>query len=128
MIRVLVAAIALSLLAACGGSAPRPTRADAPSFSVVSEQADAAAGSTSVIIKFPKTTLPPQIKAQAESLIASRRDQYRRITVKSFLEGSNLDGVPFAISKLENGAVDTVFNAVPGGSAAPNGSVRIPTH
>ena len=128
MIKVLVAAVALLSLVACGGNAPRPTRADAPLFSIVSEQPDPASGSTNVIIKFPKSTLPPQIKANAESLIASRRDQYRRITVKSFLEGSNLDGVPFAVSKLENDSVDTVFNAVLGGSPAPGGSVRIPTH
>jgi len=128
MIKLLVAAIALSSLAACGGDAPRPSRADAPLFSVISEQTDAASGSASIIIKFPKSTLPPQVKAGAESFIASRKDHFRRITVKSFLEGSNLDGVPLAISTLENGAIDTVFNAVPGGSLAPGGSVRIPTH
>ena len=128
MIKVLVAAIALLSLAACGGNAPRPTRADAPLFSIVSEQTDPASSSASVIVKFPKSTLPPQIKADAESFIASRKDQFRRITVKSFLEGSNLDGVPLAVSTLENGAIDTVFNGVPGGAQSPGGSVRIPTH
>jgi hypothetical protein len=128
MIKVLVVAIALLSFAACGGDAPRPTRADAPLFSIISEQPDPAAASTSIVIKFPKSTLPPQIKADAESLIASRRDQYRHVTVKSFLEGSNANGVPFAISKLENDTIDTVFNSIPGGSPAPGGSVRIPTH
>lgn len=127
MIKALMAAIALLSLAACGDR-PRPTSASAPSlpatrsFSIISEQADPAAGSTNVIIKFPKATLPEQVKAAAESLVASRRADYRRVTVKSFLEGSDLNGVPFAISRTENGAVDTVFNAAAGGS------VRIPTH
>jgi hypothetical protein len=128
MIRALIAAIALLSLAACGGSAPGPTRADAPLFSIISEQPEPASGRTSFTIEFPKTTLPPQIKAGAESLIASRRDQYRSITVKSFLEGSNLNGAPFATSKLENDSIDTVFNAGTGGAPATGGSVRIPTH
>ncbi|HEX8185190.1 MAG TPA: hypothetical protein VF747_10575 [Blastocatellia bacterium] len=122
MIKVLIVAITLLSIAACGGNAPRPTSADAQLFSIISEQPDPAAGSTLIIIKFSKLTLPPQIKANAESLIASRKNEYRRVTVKSFLEGSNLDGVPFAVSKLENDSVETVFNASPGGS------VRIPTH
>ncbi|HEX8089812.1 MAG TPA: hypothetical protein VF762_13210 [Blastocatellia bacterium] len=127
MIKALIAAIALLSLAACGG-AQRPTGAGATSlpaaqsFSIISEQADPVAGSTNVIIKFPKATLPGQVKAAAESLVASRRADYRRVTVKSFLEGSDLNGVPFAVSRVENDAVDTVFNATPGGS------VRIPTH
>ncbi|MFP5262615.1 MAG: hypothetical protein ACLGJB_11975 [Blastocatellia bacterium] len=127
MIKALVASIALLSLAACGG-APRPTRAGdqsaaaAHSFSIVSEQADPASSSTNVIIKFPEATLPGQVKAAAESLAASRRADYRRVTVKSFLEGSDLNGAPFAISRMENGSVDTVFYAAAGGS------VRIPTH
>ena len=128
MIKVFVAVTALLLSAACDGNAPRPTRADAPLFSIISEQPDPATGSTSINIRFPKSTLPPQIKAEAESLVASRKDQYRQVTVKSFLEGSNENGVPIAISKLDNNAIDTVFNAIPGGSSAPGGSVRIPTH
>lgn len=128
MIKAFIVSTALLSLAACGGNAPRPTRADAQSFSIVSEQADPATGSTNVIIKFPKSTLPPQVKSAAESLVASRRADYRQVTVNSFLEGSNLNGVPFAISRLENGTVDTVFNGVSGGSPAPGGSVRIPTH
>jgi hypothetical protein len=128
MIKALIVAIALLSLAACGGNAPRPTSADAPSYSIISEQADPASGSDIVVIEFPKSTLPPQIKTAAESFIASRRSQYRQITVKSFLEGSNLNATPIAISRIENDTINTVFNSAPGGSPAPGGSVRIPTH
>jgi predicted small lipoprotein YifL len=128
MIKALIVAIALLSLAACGGNAPRPTRADAPSFSIISEQEDPATGGANVVIKFPKSTLPRQVKAAAESLIASRRTQYRQVTVKSFLDGTNPNGVPFAVSRIENDSVDTVFNAGPGRSPAPGESVRIPTH
>jgi hypothetical protein len=128
MIKSLITAVALLSVAACGGNAQRPARADAPSYSIISEQADPAASSTNINIKFPKSTLPPQIKAAAESLVTSRGADYRRVTVKSFLEGSDLNGVPFAVSTTQYGTVDTVFNAVPGGSLAPGGSVRIPTH
>lgn len=128
MIKLLIVATALLALAACGGGAPRPTRAVAQSFSIISEQADPASGSASLVIKFPESTLPPQIKAAAESLIESRGGQYGRITVQSFLEGSDLNGAPFAISRREDGAVDTVFNAAPGGPPGGAGSVRIPTH
>ena len=128
MVKVLIAAIAFVSLAACGGNAPEPTRADAPSYSIISERADQATGSANVIIEFPRATLPPQIKAAAESLIASRRNQYRQVTVKSFLEGSDHNGTPIAVSRIENDTVSTVFNAAPGGSPSPGGSVRIPTH
>ena len=124
MIKALIVAIALLSLAACGGNAPRPTGAGAPVYSIISQQSDPATGSASVVVEFPKSTLPPQIKAAAESLIEGRRDQYRQITVKSFLEGSNLNATPLAISRLENGTIETVFNASP----AAGGSVRIPTH
>lgn len=126
MIKASILAVAFLSLAACGGDAPRPTRADAPSFSIVLEQADPTTGGTNIVIKFPKSTLPQQVKAAAESLIASRRAEYRQVTVKSFLEGMDFDGAPLAVSRIENGAVNTVFNAASGGSAG--GSVRIPTH
>lgn len=127
MIKALIAAAVFVSLAGCGDNAPRPTGADAPAFSIISEHADPASSSTNVIIKFPKSTLPQQVKAAAESLIASRRNEYRQVMVKSFLEGSNPNGAPFAISKIENGAVDTVFNSAPG-DQSPGRSVRIPTH
>jgi predicted small lipoprotein YifL len=128
MIKVLIVTIAFVSLAACGGNAPPPTSAGAQPFSIISERADQATGSANVIITFPISTLPPQIKAAAESLIESRRNEYRQVTVKSFLEGSDLNGTPLAISRIENDTISTVFNGAPGGSPAPGGSVRIPTH
>jgi hypothetical protein len=128
MIKALVSAIALLSFAACGGNAPAPSGANVQPYSIISEQSDQASGSASVIIEFPKSTLPQQIKAAAESLIESRRDQYRQITVKSFLEGMNLNATPIAISRTENDTINTVFNSASGASPAAGGSVRIPTH
>jgi len=121
MIKAAIIALALTMFVACS-DAPRPTPADRQSFSVVSEYPDAATGRLTVLITVRKSSLPPDVKAAAESVIASRREKYQRITVKSFIEGSSLDGQPFAISKLENDSVEHVFGTMPGGS------VKIPTH
>ncbi|HKP87438.1 MAG TPA: hypothetical protein VJZ26_15150 [Blastocatellia bacterium] len=121
MIKAAFIAFALMMVVACG-DAPRPTSADNQPFSIASEYRDAATGTMTIIITVPISATPPQVKAAAESVIASRKEQYHRITVKSFLEGSSLDGPPFAVSKLENDSVEHVFGTTPGGS------VKIPTH
>jgi len=121
MIKILAIALALTLFVACG-DAPRPTQAENQSFSIVSEYPNQASGSLTVIITVPKSLTPPQVKAAAESVIASRKEKYHRITIKTLIEGSGLDGPPFAVSKLENGSIEHVFGAT------PSGSVRIPTH
>ena len=121
MIKAAVIALALMPLVGCG-SAGAPTRAENHSFSIVSEHADKTTGTLTVIITVPKSSAPPQVKAAAESVIVGRREKYRQITVKSFIEGASLDGAPFAVSKLEGDSVEHVFGAIPGNS------VRIPTH
>jgi hypothetical protein len=113
-------AITLLPLAGCAGNAP--TRAETPPFTIISELSDPASHSTTILITVPKTSTPTDIKAAAESVIAARRDRFARITVKSFAETTDLNGVPLAVSKFEGAGVDHVFNA-----SLP-ASQRIPTH
>ena len=115
-----VSAAALSL-AACAGNAPRPAAESQP-YKIVSELADPASSSNTVMITLPGSSTPVEIKAAAESIIASRRGKFAHVTVKSFLEGASLDGVPLAVSKYDGAAVDHVFT----GLSPP--SQRIPTH
>jgi hypothetical protein len=112
--------IALLSLAGCAGSAPTP--AEAAPYTIISELSDPASRSATIIITVPKTATPADIKDAAESLVAARRDRFARITVKSFTEPADLNGVPLAVSKFEGAGVNHVFN-----SPLP-ASQRIPTH
>jgi hypothetical protein len=112
----------LLALVACN-DAPQTSPALEQSFSIVSQQSDPATGTAIITIRVAKEATQPQVKAAAESVIASRKGKYRNVTVKSFLEGASLDNPPFAVSTLQsNGHVDHVFDAAQGGST------RIPTH
>ncbi len=106
-------------LGGCGGNAP--TRAESR-FTIVSELNDPASHSTTIIITVPKPATPTDIKAAAEAVIAARRERFARITVKSFPEPADLNGVPLAVSKFDGAAIDHVFT-----SPLPS-SQRIPTH
>lgn len=119
-ILALTLTMALLALAGCAGSAP--TRAESPPFTMISELSDPASHSATILITVPKSATPTDIKAAAESIIAARRDRFARITVKSFSETGDLNGVPLAVSKFEGAGVDHVFN-----SSLP-ASQRIPTH
>ena len=113
-------AIALLPLAGCAGSAPM--RAESSPFTIISELSDPVSRSATILITVPQSATPTDIKAAAESVIAARRDRFARITVKSFTETADLNGVPLAVSKFEGAGVDHVFN-----SSLP-ASQRIPTH
>lgn len=112
MTRTLILAFTLAVawlaLAGCAGRAP--ARATT-SFTVVSELSDPVSRSATVIITVPRALGPTDIKAAAESVIAARREQFARITVKSFVEAADLNGVPLAVSKFDGAAVEHVFNA-----------------
>ena len=124
MKRTLILAITLSIallsFGGCAGSAP--TRAESAPFTVISELEDPATRSATVIITVPTPATPADIKAAAESVIAARRERFARITVKTFTEKADLNGVPLAVSKFEGAGVDHVFNS------PPPASQRIPTH
>ena len=121
MIKAMIITFVLMPLVACS-SAPRPASAELQSFSIVSEYPDPATSSVMVIIRVAKTATPPQVKAAAESVIASRQGKYQRITVKTFLEGTSLDSPPFAVSTSRDDVTEHRFGTLPGES------VRIPTH
>ena len=101
-------AAALLALAGCAGRAPTPA---AVPFTIVSELSDPASRSATLIVTVPRGLGPTDIKAAAESLIAARREQFARVTIKTFIEPADLNGVPFAVSKFEGSTVEHVFNA-----------------
>jgi len=124
MKRTLILAMTMTIvllpLAGCAGSAP--TRAESSPFTIISELSDPVSHSATIIITVPKAATPTDIKAAAESVIAARRDRFAHITVKSFTEPADLNGVPLAVSKFDGAGVDHIFN-----SPLP-ASQRIPTH
>ncbi|HZM85739.1 MAG TPA: hypothetical protein VFF31_04195 [Blastocatellia bacterium] len=120
MLKTAIIALSLSFIAACG-TAPAPTRSNAQPFSVISEQADPVAGSLTLLIKVSGPATQPSVKSVVESIITSRKGEYRHILVKSYTEGMNATDVPFAISRLENDSVTHRFSAM-------SETQKIPTH
>jgi hypothetical protein len=118
MLKTAIIALFLLALAACGTA---PTRSNAQPFSVISEQADSAAGSLTLLIKVSGPATQPNVKSIVESIIANRKGEYRHILVKSYAEGMAASDAPFAISRLEDGAVTHRFNSM-------TETQRIPTH
>lgn len=118
MLKTSIIALSLLALAACGTA---PTRSNAQTFSVISEQADSAAGSLTLLIKVSGPATQPNVKSIVESIIANRKGEYRHILVKSYTEGMAASDAPFAISRLEDGAVTHRFNSM-------TETQKIPTH
>ena len=117
MTRVLTLALALTF-AACGDSAPPPTRGELFSYTIVAEK-PGQAGDLTVDVKVSATNSEGSIKTIAESIISARRARYQSVTVNTFMEGEK----PVAVSKLEGGQISHAFN-----DEARGKQVRIPTH
>ena len=111
MIRTGVISLFLLLLAGCG-TAPAPTSSGAQPYSVISEQADPAASSLTLLIKVSGPATQPSVKSVAESVIASRKGEYRHIIVKSYAEGMTASDTPFAVSRFEDGTVTHRFSSL----------------
>lgn len=120
MLKITIIAPFLLSLVACG-TAPAPTRSTTQPFSIISEQADPAASILTLLVKVSGPATQTNVKSTVESIIAYRQGEYRHILVKSYTEGMTASDAPFAISRLENGAVTHRFN-----STAEN--QKIPTH
>lgn len=121
MIKTVIVVFVLAVFAACG--APPPSSPTLTSgVSIVSQQADPATGSVVVNVKVARSATEQEIKASAESIIASRKARYQQVIVKSFLDGADLEGTPLAISTSRGSSVDHVFDHTQGASE------RIPTH
>lgn len=120
MLKTAIIALDLLIMMACG-TAPPPARSNAQPFSIISEQADPAASSLTLLIKVAGPATETNVKTIAESVIAGRKGDYRHILVKSYTEGTNASDAPFAISRLEDGAVTHRFNSMAE-------TQRIPTH
>ena len=120
MLRTAIIALFLLTLLACG-TAPAPTRSTSQPFSVISEQADPVAGSLMLLIRVSSPATQTNVKSIAESVITSRKGEYRHIIVKSYAEGMTASDAPFAISRLEDGTVTHRFNPMAE-------TQKIPTH
>jgi hypothetical protein len=120
MFRAIIVAFVLSAFVACGG-APAPTRSNAQPFSVISEQADPAARTLTLLIRVSGPATQANVKPIAESVIASRKGEYAHVIVKSYVEGMTASDPPFAISRLEDGAITHRFNSMAE-------TQKIPTH
>jgi len=111
MPRAIIVAFLLTGVAACA-TAPAPTRSNAQAFSVLSEQADSAAGTLTLLIRISGPATEANVKSIAESIIASRRADYARVVVKSYVECATASDPPFATSRLENGTITHRFNPI----------------
>jgi hypothetical protein len=111
MFKITVILLCLLVLAGCG-TAPAPTRSSAQPYSVISEQADPVASTLTLLIKVSGPATQPGVKSIAESVIASRKGEYRHIIVKSYAEGMTASDTPFAVSRLEDGAVTHRFSSL----------------
>jgi hypothetical protein len=120
MLRTAMIAPFLLTLLACG-TAPAPTRSTSQPFSVISEQADPVASSLTLLIKVSGPANQTNVKSIVESVIASRKGEYRHIIVKTYAEGMTASDAPFAISRLEDGAITHRFNSMAE-------TQKIPTH
>lgn len=120
MLKTAIIALSLLVLAGCGG-APAPTRSNAQPFSVISEQADPASGSLTLLIKVSGPATQPNVASIVESIITNRKGDYRHILVKSYTEGMSASDAPFAISRLEDNAITHRFNSM-------TENQKIPTH
>ena len=120
MLKTTIIALLLLSLGGCS-DAPAPTRSNAQPFSVISEQADPAASSLTLLVKAAGPATQPNVKAIVEAIIAERKGEYRHILVKSYTEGMSASDAPFAISRFEDGAVTHRFNSMAE-------TQKIPTH
>ena len=111
MFRTAVISLCLLALAGCG-TAPAPTLSNAQLYSVISEQADPAASSLTLLIKVSGPATQASVKSIAETAIASRKGDYRHIVVKSYTEGMTASDTPFAVSRLEDGIVTHRFSSL----------------
>jgi hypothetical protein len=120
MLKPAIIALSVLSLTACG-TAPAPTRSNGQTFSIISQQTDAPAGSLTLLIRISGPASQPGVKAIVESIIADRKGEYRNILVKSYTEGTSTSDAPFAISTLENNSVTHRFNSMAE-------TQKIPTH
>src|SRR2546426_1083868 len=110
MARAIIIALVMSAFVACGG-APAPTRSNTQAYSVISEQANPAAGTSTLLIRVTGPATQANVKSAAEAAISGRKGGFAHVIVKSYVEGMTASDPPFAISRLENGAVTHRFNS-----------------
>lgn len=121
MIKIAIILSTVVLFAACGSKATNLATNTTDSFTILSESPDPATKSVTVNIRIDGPISEDNAKAAAETVIARRRDSYRNVTVRSFLQGSKETDLPYLTSALYDGAINHKINPM----AAPQ---KIPTH
>lgn len=120
MIKYVVIAVAVVAVAACT-RAPAPVQSTAETFTVLGSVVDQARSSITVSIRVDPPATEQHLKSVAEKAISQYRDQYKTVTIKSYLAGSSPNELPNATSILDNGAI--THQITPGAATR-----KIPTH
>lgn len=107
MIRVVGAAVVLTVFLACGGGAPRKEAAEA--YVIKSVLADPSRNSIIIDISIDPQSRESEVKAAAEAIIAKHKNEYSSIVVKSHLT-PDTSGLPYGTSFFEAGVISHSFN------------------
>ncbi|HEU4389404.1 MAG TPA: hypothetical protein VFV34_16490 [Blastocatellia bacterium] len=103
--------------AGCGGDAPKPARSQ---YIVDSQSVDSATGALTVNISVPPNATRDLVKLSVQEVVDSRKQEYRVISVKTYIRKSD-ENVPYASSYYDSsGLVHTFFGG--------NEEQKIPTH
>jgi hypothetical protein len=120
MFKLLMIALVLSLLVACGGNAPEPKPKPSEPYVILSSIVDPATKSYKLMIKVDPPITEENVKKAAEIAIEKNKGQFAAITVHSYTT-PNMNSVPYAVSQYDGSGVIHQFNS----QAAPQ---KIPTH
>jgi hypothetical protein len=134
-IALLTLLIASIYSGACGDRAAAPEKVASTSTSTAGSASTGSAspasyavmsetpqnGTLLASIQVPRSAREPEVKSAVESFVASRRDRYTQIAVRTFFEGSAESDSPYAISRFKGDSTRHEFFS----SALEQ---KIPTH
>jgi hypothetical protein len=119
MMKAAIVMVVLSCIVACGG-APAQWTAQQP-YTIISEQPDTASGGLVIDVKLSGQPARSDVRSIAESVIATRRSEHKKVVVRSFIDSASRNRIPFALSRLENGLITHEFSS-------QTETQKIPTH
>ncbi|HEV8483692.1 MAG TPA: hypothetical protein VGV87_09100 [Blastocatellia bacterium] len=121
MTRIAVSALILLVLIACGGGGPKRIGKRSDPYIINSTLVDPSRNAATFSISVASESSQDDVKTVAELVISTNKAQFKNITVKTYLLGSDQSGVPYATSMLADNVVTHWFNP----QATPQ---KIPTH
>jgi hypothetical protein len=120
MFKLLIIALVLSLLVACGGNAPKQKPKPSEPYVILSSLVDPVTNSYKLMIKVDPPITEENVKKAAELAIEKNKGQFQTVTVNSYTT-HNMNSPPYAVSRYDSSGVTHQFNP----AAAPQ---KIPTH